>query len=174
MPATDHYVPRHRAVKHSAIRNWKRVAAVGTALPAAFATAATLGAPAAQAASQQNIDHALEVARDQKGDPYEYGGDGPDSFDCSGLVQYSYEKADIEMPRTSEDQAARARTIAKEDMEKGDLMFFDDGSGVYHVGIFGGWNGEQRRRVLHASEEGEPVKTDLVWTNDWYAGTMRG
>ncbi len=173
MPSTK-YTPKHRALKQSALRQWKRAAALGATVPAAFGTAVSLGAPA-QAAGQVKILEALEVARNQKGDPYQYGGDGPHTFDCSGLVQYSYGKAGIEMPRTSDDQADAVQRIAREDMRKGDLMFFYDDSGdVYHVGIFGGWNGEKRRYVLAAPSTGETVHTELVWTDDWFAGTMRG
>jgi cell wall-associated NlpC family hydrolase len=174
MPA-NRYVPKHRAIKESATKTWKRVAAVGATVPTALATGVAVGGPAMAASQrQEKIHNALEVARNQKGDPYSYGGDGPGSFDCSGLVQYSYGKSNIKMPRTTDAQAGRARTIAKEDMRKGDLMFFEDGGDVYHVGIFGGWNGHQRRRVLHAPNEGEDVHTELVWTNGWHAATMRG
>ncbi|HEX2176147.1 MAG TPA: NlpC/P60 family protein [Nocardioidaceae bacterium] len=172
MPA-NRYAPKHRAVKNRVSRDWKRLTALGATVPAAFAAAVSLGAPA-QAASQEKIHDALEVARDQKGDPYEYGADGPHAFDCSGLIQYSYGKADINMPRTTDDQAQRVRRIARTDMRKGDLMFYTDGGDVYHVGVFGGWNGEKRRLVIHAPNEGENVKTDLNWSGEWFAGTMRG
>lgn len=175
MPASDRYVPKHRAIKESATTHWKRVAAVGTAVPAALGTAFSVAGPAAATSQrQENINDALAVARNQKGDAYEYGADGPERFDCSGLVQFSYGKAGIQMPRTSDAQADRARRIGKPSLRKGDLMFFYDDGGVYHVGVFGGWNGEERRRVLSAPSTGETVHSELVWTNDWFAGTMRG
>lgn len=174
MPANNRYVPKHRAIKHRAVRSWKRVAALGATVPTAFGAAATLGVPAG-AASQGKIHEALEVARDQKSDEYQYGADGPDAFDCSGLIQYSYGKAGIDMPRTSDDQADHVKRIARKDMRKGDLMFYTDSTGdVYHVGIFGGWNGEKRRYVLHAANEGDDVLSELNWSGNWFAGTMRG
>jgi cell wall-associated NlpC family hydrolase len=168
------YTPKHRAIKQSAVRTWKRAAAMGATVPAAIGGLVAVGVPA-QAATQQRIHDSLETARNQKGEEYEYGGDGPNQFDCSGLVQYSYGKNNIKMPRTSDDQAQRVKRIAREDMRKGDLMFYYDSSGdVYHVGIFGGWNGEKRRYVLHAANEGDDVTRDLNWSGSWFAGTMRG
>jgi cell wall-associated NlpC family hydrolase len=171
---TSKYTPKHRALKQSALRQWKRAAALGATVPAAMSTAVTFGAPA-QAASQDKIHEALESARNQKADEYEYGADGPEQFDCSGLTQFAYGQAGISIPRTSEDQADAAKRIAREDMRKGDLMFYYDSSGeVYHVGVFGGWNGEKRRYVLHAANEGDDVVSELNWSGNWYAGTFRG
>ncbi len=167
------YTPRHRAIKQSAIRQWKRAAALGATVPAAVSAAVTVGAPV-QAASQHRIHNALETARNQKGEEYQYGANGPNSFDCSGFVQYSYGKNQIKMPRTSEEQAHRVKRISRDDMRKGDLMFYYDSGGVYHVGIFGGWNGHKRRYVLHAANEQRDVTTELNWTDNWFAGTMRG
>jgi len=172
MSTSGKYAPRHRAIKQSAARQWKRAAALGATVPAAV-SAVSVGAPV-QAASQHRIHNALETARNQKGEEYQYGSDGPNSFDCSGLVRYAYGKNEIRMPRTSDAQADRVKRIAREDMRPGDLMFYYDDGGVYHVGIFGGWNGDKRRYVLHAANEGKDVTTELNWTGNWFAGTMRG
>ncbi|MGH3354470.1 MAG: C40 family peptidase [Nocardioidaceae bacterium] len=152
-----------------------RLTALTVAVLTAFALAVSLAAPAdATSRRQKKIHNSLEIARNQKGDPYRYGADGPHRFDCSGLIRFSYGKAGIWMPRTSDRQARRARRIGKHDLRKGDLMFFHSGGDVYHVGIFGGWNGHGRRRVLHAPGSGRRVNTDLVWTGSWFAGTLRG
>jgi cell wall-associated NlpC family hydrolase len=168
------YTPKHRAIKQSALRQWKRAAALGATVPAAISTAVTVSAPA-QAAGQHKVHEALEIARNQKADEYEYGADGPEQFDCSGLTQFAYGRAGISLPRTSDDQADAVKRIAREDMRKGDLMFYYDSSGdVYHVGIFAGWNGEKRRYVLHAANESTEVASELNWSGNWFAGTMRG
>ena len=57
-------------------------------------------------------------------------------------------------------------------MRRGDLIFFTGGGGVYHVGVFAGWF-HGRRMVLHAPYSGTRVRTDPVWTNSWFAGTLR-
>lgn len=120
------------------------------------------------------IAHALEVARNQKGDPYVYGADGPNSFDCSGLVQFAYGKAGIRVPRASGDQARYFHRLkAKKNMRPGDLMAFYGSGGIYHVGLWTGRWQDGRRLILHASRSGTPVKVDPVWTDQWYAATLR-
>ncbi len=122
---------------------------------------------------KRQVGRAVRVARKQKGDPYSYGSAGPSRFDCSGLTYYSYRKAGFgHMPRTSSAQAGFAHHIKRRKMKRGDLMFFTDGGGVYHVGIFAGWN-HGRRMVLHAPYSGTNVRTDPVWTNAWFPGTLR-
>jgi cell wall-associated NlpC family hydrolase len=134
----------------------------------------THAAPAEAAPNRsQRIVKALSVVRAQLGDPYRYGSAGPSSFDCSGLVYYSYRKAGLKnVPRTSSQQAKTFRPVKRNDMRKGDLVFFHRNWDVYHMGVFVGWkNG--RRMIIHASRPGTPVKLDPIWTNTWFARTLR-
>jgi len=79
----------------------------------------------------------VTVAKNQIGKPYVWGATGPKSFDCSGLVVFSYGKAGLFPPRTSEMQFAAARVIPAERAVPGDLVFMHDEVGdVYHVGIY--------------------------------------
>ncbi|GAA4730828.1 hypothetical protein GCM10023350_12670 [Nocardioides endophyticus] len=120
------------------------------------------------------VELAMRTAVAQKGDPYAYGASGPRSFDCSGLTFYSFRRAGFSrIPRTSSAQAHFARHISRGAMKRGDLMFFTGRGGVYHVGVFAGW-GHGRRLVLHAPYSGTRVRTDRVWTNSWFPGTLRG
>jgi cell wall-associated NlpC family hydrolase len=132
-------------------------------------------APTADAATKRarKIANAFQVARNQKGDPYRYGANGPNRFDCSGLTQFSYGRANLYLPRSSDAQARYARRIKKGNLRKGDLMFFHSGGNVYHVGVFAGWNGHGHRLVLHSPSTGERVHTQKVWTRGWFAGTLR-
>ncbi len=143
-------------------------------LVALSATPASAHATGNRGAQVAKIIDALKIARAQKGEPYVYGAAGPDSFDCSGLTQYSFGQAGISLPRVSGDQASFARRLKnKTNIKRGDFMFFDSGSGVYHVGLFAGRWEDGRRVILHASRTGTPVKTDPLWTGDWFAGTLR-
>lgn len=79
----------------------------------------------------------VRVAKRQLGDPYVWGATGPDAFDCSGLVMFSYARGGYVTPRVSEDQARAARLIPASRAVPGDLVFYHDQVGdVYHVGIY--------------------------------------
>lgn len=71
-----------------------------------------------------------------KGKPYVWGAEGPDSFDCSGLVKYALEKAfGKSFPHYSGDQYSASRGV--KDPQMGDLVFFGPG-GRNHVGVYAG------------------------------------
>ncbi len=131
-------------------------------------------AHAAKSQRERKIAHALDVARNQKGDPYRWGANGPNSFDCSGLTQFAYRKAGLYLPRTSDDQSRYVQRLKhRRNIRAGDFMFFASGGDVYHMGLFTGRWRDGRRLILHASRTGTPVKVDKMWTGDWYAGTLR-
>ena len=115
------------------------------------------------------IEKAISVATEQTGDPYVWGATGPSSFDCSGLTQYAYGAAGIELPRVSADQAGSLPTVPNDQVKRGDLMFFGDPA-VYHVGIFLRWeNGEAI--MLHAPKPGAEVREEAAW-DGWFAGSV--
>ena len=118
------------------------------------------------------VERALATATRQQGDPYSYGSTGPNAFDCSGLMLFSFRAAGINLPRTAAAQAGAVRHIPRSQMRRGDLVFFSDGGHVYHVGMFDGWS-HGRRIILHAPYSGQDVKKEAIWTNSWFAGTER-
>ncbi|MGI8677048.1 MAG: C40 family peptidase [Nocardioidaceae bacterium] len=120
----------------------------------------------------RRIRNAVQVARNQIGDPYVYGAAGPGAFDCSGLTMYAYAKAGVRLPRSSDAQAGAVRRVKRSNLHSGDLMFFTSGGSVYHVGIFLKRRGG-RPIILHSSYSGRSVQRDPVWTNNWFAGTLR-
>jgi cell wall-associated NlpC family hydrolase len=121
----------------------------------------------------QRVHEALTVASNQIGDPYVYGADGPNAFDCSGLVYFSFQKAGFNhIPRTASSQASFARHIKKKHLRKGDFIFFYNSTGIYHVGIFDGWH-NGHRKLLHAPRPGQDVKVAKLWTSRWFAATLR-
>ncbi|WP_338675104.1 C40 family peptidase [Streptomyces sp. SCSIO 30461] len=116
------------------------------------------GAPEAHAAAA-HAAKALKVAASKKGAPYGYGATGPSSFDCSGLVLYSYRKAGRSLPRTAQAQYNRTRHIAASSRQKGDLVFFHHGGQVYHVGIYAGAG-----KIWHSPKTGSVVKLTKIWS----------
>jgi cell wall-associated NlpC family hydrolase len=100
---------------------------------------------------------AAEVAVLLIGAPYRYGGSGPESFDCSGLVQYSYRAAGITVPRTSGEQFGMAMPILLTDAQPGDLLFFRYDGALSHVGIYLG-----DLRFVHAPSSGKQVEVSSL------------
>ena len=115
---------------------------------------------------------AKDIAMRQRGDAYAYGAAGPDRFDCSGLVFYSFRRAGFSVPRTSGAQAGFSRRIAKKDMRAGDLMFFYGSGGVYHAAIFLKWS-RGHAVMVHSPGSGQRVRVAVPWTSSWFGGTLR-
>lgn len=84
---------------------------------------------------------AIDTAQQFLGESYVWGGANPNQgFDCSGLVQYSYGKAGVNLPRTAQQQYNATQRVDSSQAQKGDLIFFtqtyDAGEPVSHVGIY--------------------------------------
>ncbi len=138
---------------------------VGAGLAAAPASADTT--------RQERVKHVQEVALRQVGDRYRYGAEGPNRFDCSGLVWFSTHRAGFtRVPRTSAQQARYMKRVTRAHMRPGDFVFFRNSGGVYHVGIYLGRH-DGRRTIVHAPSPGRKVQRDPIWTNRWFAGTLR-
>jgi len=82
---------------------------------------------------------AVSFAEAQLGKPYQWGGTGPDSFDCSGLVMMAYRAAGVDIPRTSQRQWLWGPQVPASHVEPGDLVFFAGADGTPtapgHVGL---------------------------------------
>ena len=103
---------------------------------------------------------AYSYACSRIGCPYEWGAEGPDAFDCSGLVTWAYRQLGIELPHQSESQMARAtRVVSVSEARPGDVLWR-----YGHVGISGGYGGTP---YVHAPTFGAYVRnTDsLSWSN---------
>lgn len=97
----------------------------------------------------------VEIAREMLGTPYRYGGESPrHGFDCSGLVQYAYQQAGLEIARTTGQQYRQVQAIPSNFLRPGDLVFFSTKFNrfVSHVGIYLGNN-----RFIHAPSSGKTV-----------------
>jgi cell wall-associated NlpC family hydrolase len=158
----------------------RSIAALPLVLTGTLVAGSLAGAPTASAASRQHrIGNGMDIVRNQKGDPYKYGAEGPKRFDCSGLVYYSFRKAGFHhVPRSSSSQAHFVNRLKKRSsMRVGDFVFFYDGSAaarnVYHVGVFAGWR-DGHRVIVHAPYRGADVRREQIWTNHWFPGTLRG
>lgn len=111
----------------------------------------------------------MRAVRAQAGDPYAWGGAGPNRFDCSGLTMYVYRRATGErLPHSSSAQVGRTKRISRAAARPGDLVFFTSGGGVYHVAIYAGHN-----TVWHAPGSGQHVTRARIWTSSVFFGRVR-
>ncbi|MEU6459666.1 NlpC/P60 family protein [Streptomyces sp. NPDC047065] len=93
---------------------------------------------------------AVEYATAQIGKPYQWGAEGPRSYDCSGLTSQAWIAAGRTIPRTSQEQWKQLTRVDVEDMRPGDLIiYFDDAS---HVGMYVG-DGS----MVHAPRPGRSI-----------------
>jgi cell wall-associated NlpC family hydrolase len=92
--------------------------------------------------TRAQINTVLQTAAHQVGKPYVWGATGPDSFDCSGLVQWSFAAAGIRMPRVSQMQWFAGPHVNYSDARPGDLLFWHydptDPADIDHVAIYAG------------------------------------
>jgi hypothetical protein len=110
------------------------------------------------------VDDVIALATAQEGKPYVYGDEGPDTFDCSGLMQYCFGLVGISLPRTSQEQQAWA-TPVKSPLP-GDLVFY--GQPATHVGLYLGGG-----KMIDAPDVGKNVEVDNVGTPTSY-GRVKG
>jgi cell wall-associated NlpC family hydrolase len=93
------------------------------------------------------------------GQAYVWGAEGPRTFDCSGLVMFSYGKFGFVTPRVSQDQSRAARLIPASRAVAGDLVFWHDNTGdVYHVGIY-----LSPGKTVAAIDESSGVDYQTIW-----------
>ncbi|HZO61449.1 MAG TPA: NlpC/P60 family protein [Gaiellaceae bacterium] len=105
------------------------------------------------------------IAMQYLGTPYVWGGSAPGGFDCSGLVMYVYAQMGVSLPHHAADQFNYGVPVSRDQLEPGDLVFFD---GLGHVGIYIG-NGQ----FIHAPHTGDVVKISSL-NESWYAATYVG
>jgi cell wall-associated NlpC family hydrolase len=108
-------------------------------------------------------EKAAQTATAMIGRPYQYKGDSPAGFDCSGLVRYSYLAAGLDVPHGTEPLMRVTRSIGLGMVRKGDLLFFNEKGGKYsHVGISLG-----NDSFVHAPSTGGKVRKDSLRDAYW-------
>jgi len=97
----------------------------------------------------------IQAALSRIGSPYVWGGSGPNQFDCSGLVMWSFQQAGISLPHSSQALAQGGQPVSRDQMQPGDLVtYYSDAS---HVAIYIGDG-----MMVHASTYGTPVRVAPV------------
>ncbi|MEU9070001.1 NlpC/P60 family protein [Streptomyces sp. NPDC048306] len=103
-------------------------------------------------------DRAVRFAMEQLGKPYEWGAEGPASYDCSGLTSVAWERAGTPIPRTSQEQWARLEHVPLDRLRPGDLVvYFPEAT---HVALYLGDG-----MVVQAPRPGADVKVSPIAAN---------
>ncbi|MFD8271615.1 C40 family peptidase [Streptomyces flaveolus] len=103
-------------------------------------------------------DRAVRFAVEQLGKPYQWGAEGPASYDCSGLTSVAWQRAGKPIPRTSQEQWARLEHVPLEDLRPGDLVvYFPEAT---HVALYLGDG-----MVVQAPRPGAEVKVSPIAAN---------
>ena len=124
--------------------------------------------------STNKVQAVIDLAHKQLGKPYVWGAEGPNSFDCSGLIYYVYKNAaGITLPRTSSAQYSAGVAVSRSNLKAGDLIFSStDGPGnITHVAIYVG-DGQ----MIHAPRNGKNVEKVSISNSYWnkaYVGARR-
>ena len=108
---------------------------------------------------------AVAFAKSQLGKPYRFGATGPAAYDCSGLTGAAWKAAGVTLPRTSQTQIGVGRSVSRDALQPGDLVFYY--SGITHVALYVGGG-----QIIHAPNSRSSVKYADVDSMPW-AGARR-
>lgn len=107
---------------------------------------------------QNRVERVIAYALAQQGDPYFWGADGPNAYDCSGLVVAAYRTVGIDLPHYTGALLGHGRPVSRSAMRRGDLVF----TARHHVGLYLGGG-----RMVVAPKTGDVVKVQAVYR--WHA-----
>ncbi len=141
------------------------LAALGTLL--AFAPTADAARDVVTTTAKERMQAATVAVR-KAGSPYAWGGTGPRSFDCSGLVTFAYRLAGQPLQaRTSYDLFRHGARVRRAALKRGDLVWTHD-RGLGHMGMYLGGN-----RYVHAPGRGRKVRISPLPGGGAFVGAVR-
>ncbi len=100
------------------------------------------------------IDQLIDYAYRFRGTPYRYGASSPRGFDCSGFTSYVFKRFGINLDRSSRGQISDGVRVKRNDLQPGDLVFFQGRSGrggIGHVGIVTRVNADNTFHFIHSA-----------------------
>jgi peptidoglycan DL-endopeptidase CwlO len=165
-----------RAAKAQAAADRRRAEAAQRAAEEAARQAATAAAAAARDAAKPSSSPAppprssvsggvaavIAYARAQIGKPYQWGADGPSTFDCSGLTMMAWRQAGVYLTHYTGAQWAETRHVPVSEARPGDLVFYgSSGATSHHVGLYVGGG-----QMIEAPYTGAYVRYASIWRSD--------
>ncbi|MFI6339520.1 C40 family peptidase [Streptomyces sp. NPDC050535] len=121
---------RKAAAEEAASRSSERTTLSASA-STSTSTTSTVSAPASG-----SVATVIAFLKAQVGDAYVMGGTGPNSWDCSGLVQAAFKQAGVDLPRVSGDQSVAGTPVSLSNLAVGDILYWGSAGSAYHVGVY--------------------------------------
>ena len=125
-------------------------------------------APSAPGPVRGGVSAVIAFARAQIDEPYKWGAEGPDEWDCSGLTMMAWRQAGVSLTHYTGWQWAETRRVPLSALQPGDLVFYG-GSGPtsHHVGLYVGTLSDGRTdMMIEAPETGKKVRYASIWRSD--------
>lgn len=108
-----------------------------TVLSAASSSSSTTSSTTASS-STGSAAAVVAFVKAQIGDSYVMGGTGPNSWDCSGLVQAAFRQVGVSLPRVSESQSTAGTQVSLSNLQPGDILYWGGAGSAYHVAVYVG------------------------------------
>ncbi|MFI6344736.1 C40 family peptidase [Streptomyces sp. NPDC050560] len=109
-----------------------------TTLSASSGTSSNSGSSDLSVPASGSVATVVSFLKAQLGDAYIMGGTGPNSWDCSGLVQAAFRQAGVSLPRTSQAQSTAGTQVPLSSVQVGDILYWGGAGSAYHVGVYVG------------------------------------
>jgi cell wall-associated NlpC family hydrolase len=132
------------------------------------------GEAALPGAAPPGASRVVQLALRQVGKPYVWGAEGPETFDCSGLMQWAYSQAGLSIPRTAQTQHDGLKPIPASALQPGDLVFFTPRGRdtITHVAMYiGDQDGDGRLDIVHAMSPRLGIRVTYgAFESSYYSG----
>jgi peptidoglycan DL-endopeptidase CwlO len=157
-------IAQQRADRAAALAAQRASITPAVSAPSSLSTPSTPSGPAPPASSRAQI--AVRAALSQVGKPYQWGGAGPNSYDCSGLTMWSWAHAGVTLSHSAAMQYSETRRVSSGDLQPGDLLFY--GSPIHHVAMYIGGG-----QLVEAPYTGALVRVTSTGGRSDYVGAGR-
>ncbi|QPL63331.1 C40 family peptidase [Streptomyces clavuligerus] len=109
--------------------------------PSSGVTGGTTGgsqsqAPSTSAPASGSVATVINFLKAQLGDAYVMGATGPNSWDCSSLVQAAFRQVGVDLPRISQEQSTAGTPVALSNLQVGDILYWGNAGSAYHTGVY--------------------------------------